>query len=102
LLLLLCARQQDRQRAQLLHAQEQRGGGAGLGQLFDGHEDADLAGAEAAICLGERHGQDVLLGEQLFHVPGELAFGVDLGGARCDLVAHELADDIQQHLFFGG
>ncbi len=60
----------------------------------------DLARPQAAILLRERHRQDVLLGEQLLHIPGKLAFRVYLRGARRDLLARQIAHHVDHHLFF--
>src|SRR5579872_5895396 len=102
LLLLVGACQEDGQRAELLDAENGRGGGAGCGQLLDGAQDAHLGGAEAAVLLREGHRQDVLPGEQLLHVPGELAGRVYRGGAWCYLLACQLANHLYQQLFVGG
>jgi len=99
-LLLVGAGQQDGQRPQLLHAQEQRGGRADLGQLFDDHQDGELAGAQPTIGFGEGHRQDILLREQLFDVPRKLARRIHRGGARGDLLAGEIAHHVDQHLLF--
>ena len=53
LLQLLGAEELDRQRAELLHHQDQRRGGAGLGDLLDRHLQHQRAGAGAPV-LGRR------------------------------------------------
>ncbi len=82
LLELVGAEQPDRERAELLHHQDQRGRGAGLGDLLDRHVEHQRPGAGAAVLLLERQAEQVLLGEQLAQIPRVLGLGVDLGGPR--------------------
>ena len=52
--------------------------------------------------LRERERQDVVLGQQLDHVPWELGLLVDLGGAGRDLFVGKLRDGVAQRgLLFG-
>ena len=53
-----------------------------LRDLLDRDLEHQRPGAGAAVLLGERQGEDVLLGEQPADVPRVLALAVDLGGAR--------------------
>ena len=53
----------DRQRAELLDGEDQPGRRAGAAQLLDREADAEQVAAEAAVLLGERQRQDVLLRE---------------------------------------
>ena len=102
LLQLVGAEQLDRQRAELLHHQDQRGRGARLGDLLDRHVEHQRAGAGAAVLLLERQPEQVLLGEQLAQVPRVLGLGVDLGRPRRDPLAHDLADRVAEgHMVVG-
>src|SRR5262249_16191815 len=101
-LLLFGACEENGQRAKLLDAEDQGGGGVGLGQLLNRQEDGKLTGSEAAVLLGKGHGQDILLGEELLHVPRELTSGVYLGSARGNTLLGNLANHVQQHFLFGG
>ena len=94
LLELLGSEQPDRERAELLHHQDQRGRGAGLGDLLDRHVEHQRAGAGAAVLGLEREPEDVLLGEQLAQVVRVLGLLVDLGRARGDPLARDLADRV--------
>ena len=96
LLQLVGAEELDRQRAELLDHQDQGRGGAGLGDLLDRHLQDQGAGAGAAVALGEGQAEDVVLGEQLAHVPRVLAFAVDLAGARGDLLLRQLAHHVAE------
>ncbi len=42
-------------------------------ELLNRHDDRQFAGANTAIFAGKWHGEDILLGQQLFHIPGEFA-----------------------------
>ena len=101
-LLLRRAGEQQRQRAELLDGQDQPGRGAGAAELLDGEADRQQLAAEAAVFLGKRQGQDVLGGEELAQVLGELAGPVDLRGAGRDPLVGELADGIAQELLLLG
>ena len=96
LLQLVGAEELDRQRAELLDHQDQGRGGAGLGDLLDRHLQDQGPGAGAAVLLGEGQAEDVVLGEQLAHVPRVLAFAVDLAGARRDLLLRQPAHHVAQ------
>ena len=58
--------------------------------------------AEPAVRLGERQPEDVVGGEELLDVPGELGRLVDLGGARRDLLVGQHADRVAEHLLLLG
>ena len=92
LLELVGAEQLDRQRAELLHHQDQRARRVDLGDLLDGHVQHQSAGASAAILDRKWQPEDVLLGEQLAHVPRVFGALVDLRRARRDLLPRDLAD----------
>ncbi len=96
LLQLLGAEQLDRQRAELLHHQDQRARGVDLGDLLDRHVQHQRARAGAAVLGRERQAEDVLLGQQLAHVPRVLGLLVDLGRARRDPLARDLADRLAE------
>ena len=61
----------DRQRAELLDREDQAGRGARAAELLDREADAQQLPAEAAVLLGERQREDVLVGEQ----PAEVLAG---------------------------
>ena len=61
-----------------------------------GDVEHQRAGAGAAVLLVERQPEQVVLGEQLAQVPRVLGLGVDLGRARRDLLAHDLADRVAE------
>jgi hypothetical protein len=48
------------------------------------------------VLLAEGQAEDVVLGEQLADVPGVLARGVDLRGARRHPLGHDLADGVAE------
>ena len=81
---------------ELLDHQDQGRGGAGLGDLLDRHLQDQGAGAGAAVLLGEGQAEDVVLGEQLAHVPRVLALAVDLAGARGDLLLRQPAHHVAE------
>ncbi len=87
LLELLGAEQLDRQRAELLDHQDQRGRRARLGDLLDRHVEHQRAGAGAAVLGLERQPEDVLLGQQLAQVVRVVRLLVDLGRPRRDPLA---------------
>ena len=91
---LVRAGEPDRQRAEVLHGQQQRGRGAGLGDLLDRDAQHQRPGAGPAVGLVEGQPEEVVVGEQAADVLGELAARVDLRGARRDALAHDLADDV--------
>ena len=95
---LVGAEERDRQRAELLDHEDERARGARLGDLLDRDLEHDRAGARAAVLLVEGQGEDVLLGEELAHVPRVLAGGVDLGRARAHLVIDDLPDRVAEVL----
>src|SRR5207302_1102378 len=64
---------------------------------FDGHVEGQSAAGEATVLRWEGQREQVLLAEELDDVPGELAAGVDVRGARRDLVAGEIAHRLADH-----
>ena len=96
LLQLVGAVQLDRQRAELLHHQDQRAGRVDLGDLLDRHVQHQRARARAAVLGRKRQPEDVLLAQQLADVPRVLGLLVDLGRARRDLLARDLADRLTE------
>ena len=90
--------EQQRQATELLDRQDQAGRGARPAELLDGQADGEELAAEAAVLDRERQGQDVLGGQQLAEVLGELAGPVDLGGARRDALVGEDANGVTQEL----
>ena len=67
-------------------------------QLLDGQAHRQQLATEAAVLLGERQGQDVVVGQQPAQVLGELAGPVDLGRARRDALVGQHADGVAEHL----
>ena len=102
LLELLGAVELDRQRAELLDHQDQRGRRARAGDLLDRHVEHQRAGAGAAVLLREREPEQVLLGEQLAQVPRVLGLRVDLRGPRSHALGHDLADRVAEFDLVGG
>ena len=96
LLELVGSEQPDREGPELLDHQDQRGRGAGLGDLLDGHVEHQRTRAGSAVLGLERQAEDVLLGEQLAQVVRVLGLLVDLGGARRDPLARDLADRVAE------
>ena len=60
--------------------------------VLDGDLQHQRPGPRAAVLLGERQGEDVVLAEQATDVPRILVGRVDLGGARGDALLRELPD----------
>ena len=87
------ARELDRERAEFLDGEDKPGRRADLRDLLDRDEEHEHAGAGAAVALLERKAQQLVLAEELDHVPRELGGGVDLGRARCDPLAREGANE---------
>ena len=96
LLLLVGAGELEPERAELLHREDERRRRADLPDLLDRDEREKRAGAEPAVLLVEEEAEDVVLAEELDDVPRELVRLVDLGRARRDPLARELADEIAQ------
>ena len=82
------------ERAELLDGHDQAGRRADLGQLLDRDEHHQRARPGAAVLLLERQAEQVVLAEELDHVPGELGLLVDLGRARGDALAGERAHEV--------
>ena len=102
LLLLVRAVVLDRERAELLEGQDEPRGGAGLGDLLDGDEHHERAGARAAEALLEREAEDLVVAQELDHVPGELALLVDLGRTGRDALAGQGADEVADLALLAG
>jgi len=101
-LLLVRAREQERQRGQFLDRQDQAGRGAGAAQLLHRETDRQQVATETAVLCGERQGEDVLGRQQFTQVLGELARLVDLGGAWGDPFVGEDADGVaEERLLLG-
>ncbi len=84
--------------AELLHREDQAGRGARPAELLDRQADAEQLPAEAAVLLGEREGEDVLVGQQTTEIVGEFGVPVDVGGAWRDALVGEHADGVAEHL----
>ena len=96
LLLLVAARELDRERAELLHREDQPARRADLRDLLDRDQREQRPRARSPVLLVEEEPEDAVLAEELDDVPGELVRRVDLGRARCDSLPrdrpHEVAD----------
>ena len=95
-LLVRGAREQDRQRAELLDGEDQPGRGARAAQLLDREADVQQLPAEAAVLDRERERQDVLRGEESAEVLRELGGSVDLGGTWRDALVGEDPDRVAE------
>ena len=73
-----------------------------LRDLLDRDLQHQRAGARAAVLLGERQGEDVLLGEEPADVPRVLARRVDVGRARADALVDDLTDRVPEVLVLLG
>ncbi len=94
--------QEERQRPELLDREDEAGRRAGMAQLLDGEADAQQLAAEAAVALGERQGEDVVVGKQSPQVVREFAGPIDLGGTRCHPLVREDTDGVAEHLVLLG
>jgi hypothetical protein len=54
--------------------------------------------AKSAVFGRKWNAQQVVLREELLDVPRELAGGVDLRGARRNLLSHDVADDLEDQI----
>ena len=95
-LLLVAAGELDPERAELLHRDDQPARRAHLRQLLDHHQRHQRARTDPAVLLVEQRPEQVVLPEQLDHVPRKRRAPVDLRSPRSDPLprqcAHELAD----------
>src|SRR5207237_799439 len=94
LLLLVGARELDRQRAKLLDGDDQAARRTDLRELLDRDEGHDGARAEAAELLVVEDSEELVLAEELDDVPRELGLPVDLRRPRSDALACECPDEI--------
>ena len=96
LLLLLVPGELERERAELLHGEDQPARRADLRDLLDRDDGLERARADAAVLLVGERGEDAVLAEELDDVPRELRGLVDLGRTRRDPLArqgpYEVAD----------
>ena len=101
-LLRLAAGDLDRDRAQRLDREHQARRGARAAELLDREAQREQVRAEAAVRLGERDAEDVVLGEQAADVVGPLGGAVDLRRPGGDALVGELADRVaEEHLLLG-
>ena len=83
-------------------ASDQAGRGAGAAELLDREAQGEQVRPEAAVRLGERDREDVVVGEQAADVVGPLGGPVDLRGPGRDALVGELADRVaEEHLLLG-
>jgi hypothetical protein len=65
-------------------------------QLLDREAQREQVAGQAPVALGERDGQDVVVGQQPPDVLGEHPLPVDLGGPGCDLLVGQDPHGIPQ------
>ena len=87
---------------ELLDGDDQAARRTDLGDLLDRHERHQRGGAEAAVLLVVEDAEDPVLAEELDDVPRKLGRLVDLGRARRDALARELADQLADLLLLLG
>ena len=87
---------------ELLDGDDQAARRTDLGDLLDRHERHQRGGAEAAVLLVVEDAEDPVLAEELDDVPRKLGRLVDLGRARRDALARELADQLADLLLLFG
>ena len=87
---------EQRQGTERLDGQDEPARGAGAADLLDRQADREQVGAQAAVLDRERQREDVVLSEQLDHVPRELAALVDRGGTRRDALVREHANGVSE------
>src|SRR5436190_1657434 len=93
-LLLVAAKADDRQRPELVRREDQSRGRAGPTELLDSEADRQQLPTEPAVLGRERQCQDVLTGQQLTEVLGDLSGAVVVRGTRCDSLIGKRADGI--------
>ena len=93
-LLLLRARKPKRERAELLHGEDEPDGRICLGDLLHGDEEHQRPGVRATVPLVEGEPEDLVLAQKLDHVPGEVAGLVDLGCPGRDALPRQRADEL--------
>ena len=94
LLLLLVPREPHREGAQLLHGEDEAHGRVGLGDLLDRDEEHQGPGRGPTVALVVREAEDLVLPQQLDHVPREVPRLVDLGRPRRDALARQSAHEL--------
>ena len=99
-LLLGGAGQRERQRPECLQRDDEPARGAGPADLFDGQADREQLASEAAVLDRERQGQDVMLSEELDHVPREFAGRVDGCRPRRDALVGQDAHGVAEVALF--
>src|SRR5439155_26773297 len=97
LLLLRRAREQQRQRAELLDREDERRRGTYAADRLDREADREQVRPDAAVLGRERQAEDVVRGEELADVRGELGRPIDLGRTRRDLLVGEEPDRVTEH-----
>ena len=95
LLLLLGAADQNRQGAEFLHGDDQRARGARFRNFLDDLDVGSERAAEAAVVERKRNAEEIVLREQFLDIPRKLARRVDVGRARCDLLAHQVPHGLE-------
>ncbi len=83
-----------RERAELLHGEDQPARRADLRDLLDRDEREQRPGARPPVLLVEEQPEDAVLAEELDDVPGKLVRCVDLRRARRDPLARDRPDEI--------
>ena len=101
-LLLLGARKPQRERAQLLHGEDEPHRRIGLGDLLHGDEQHQRPRIRPSVALVEGEPEDLVLAQELDHVPREVARLVDLGRAGSDSLTRQGADELADLTLFLG
>ncbi len=72
-MLILGPGETEREGAELLHGEYEPDGGIGLRDLLDGDEEHERARVRPSVALVEREPEDLVLAQELDHVPREVA-----------------------------
>jgi hypothetical protein len=83
--------------AERLHREDQGAGRADLGNLFDRDVQRERAARQAPVLGREGQSEEIVLAEEIDHVPREFAAAVDVRGAGCDAVAGDVANRVADH-----
>ena len=95
-LLVIGAREDDRQRRELLDGEDEAARRIDAAQLLDRDAGGQQVGTDAAVFLRKRQAEDVLPRKEVLDVVGEFRLLVDLGGARPDLLVGQRPDRVAE------